>query len=596
MKLILSIVVTLLFTIQTSAQNSTAVYKEDFQTRAKKKLNLSRGSWSTAIQWSCIPEQTYYFWVTPQTKYKQMPFAGHLTLQIVAPDNTVAFEGDVGIKWTPKRAGNYTFLFLFYQDKIYGDQASTTSYVSGLQIAWELYSQTRQDLIGKPIQSAEAKIELPTLAKNPPNTKADNAGRNGFVEVQNAQGTKIYQFYKDGKLVHDNLTLINNLYCVNGDCASGQGQILYKNGEFYVGDVKGGNADGIGRMQFFNGATYEGSVQKNLLNGKGKMIWSIGTSYEGDWLMGKKTGYGVFKWPSGDSYRGQWRDDLIQGKGVYANNNGSSYDGDWVADKYEGWGTFTWGEGPIKGDKYIGPHKNGKQSGKGIYYTVSGNTFQGDFSEGRFLGKGIYTFANGDKYTSDAWDGFSFDNGVYIRVGSKDEISGKLKDKQFTPVGVLPVVKPQGGADFCNVLGRLISSVESGPYSLNEFLADAKTGSRYSKDAQGMPTTFNSQLALPGVIEFLIFKNPDQTQMHSIMSQNSLKMYVITDFENMKKKVEACFNTLQLQYTKYVNGPQNTYYEIGNASVSVRYSSHSEGGYIVYMGIAYLPLVKSTYR
>lgn len=107
---------------------------------AVKTANTARDQWIQAIQWDCLTDRKYWIDVEAQTKYHAMPFAGHITIQVVAPDNTVAFEAEAGTYWTPRTAGKYTFLIKFYQDKILGTGAAD-NYVSGLRIEWSLKSR-----------------------------------------------------------------------------------------------------------------------------------------------------------------------------------------------------------------------------------------------------------------------------------------------------------------------------------------------------------------------------------------------------------------------------------------------------------------------
>lgn len=107
---------------------------------AVKTDNTARDRWIQAIQWDCLTDRKYYLTATPQTKNHQMPFAGKLIMQVVAPDNTVAFEGEVDSYWTPRTAGKYTFLIKFMQDKIVGTGAAD-NYVDGLRIEWTLHSK-----------------------------------------------------------------------------------------------------------------------------------------------------------------------------------------------------------------------------------------------------------------------------------------------------------------------------------------------------------------------------------------------------------------------------------------------------------------------
>lgn len=108
---------------------------------AKKRANLARDQWVQAIEWDCLTTRKYYIYCEAQTKYHQYPFAGHVMMQVIAPDNTVAWQGDAGDYWTPRMNGKYIFLLKFYQDKILGDQPDHTNYVSGMQVIWTMESK-----------------------------------------------------------------------------------------------------------------------------------------------------------------------------------------------------------------------------------------------------------------------------------------------------------------------------------------------------------------------------------------------------------------------------------------------------------------------
>ena len=88
----------------------------------------------------CLTDRQYYIDVESKEKYHAMPFGGHVTVQVVASDNTVAFEAEAGTYWTPRTAGKYTFQLKFYQDKIIGDWKEHSSYVDGMRLQWWLKS------------------------------------------------------------------------------------------------------------------------------------------------------------------------------------------------------------------------------------------------------------------------------------------------------------------------------------------------------------------------------------------------------------------------------------------------------------------------
>ncbi|MEO6833108.1 MAG: hypothetical protein ABI378_11365 [Chitinophagaceae bacterium] len=104
------------------------------KTLATDKINLARDQWSECYTLNCLTDRQYYIDVESTAKYHAMPFGGHVTVQVVAADNTVAFEAAAGTYWTPRTEGKYTFQLKFYQDKILGDWAEHSSYVSGVQL------------------------------------------------------------------------------------------------------------------------------------------------------------------------------------------------------------------------------------------------------------------------------------------------------------------------------------------------------------------------------------------------------------------------------------------------------------------------------
>ncbi len=113
---------------------------QELRELATRNINVARDRWSECIQWDCLTDRQYYIDVQSNEKYHAMPFGGHVTVQIVAPDNTVAFEAEAGTYWTPRTAGQYTFQVKFYQDKIIGDWREHSSYVDGMRLQWWLKS------------------------------------------------------------------------------------------------------------------------------------------------------------------------------------------------------------------------------------------------------------------------------------------------------------------------------------------------------------------------------------------------------------------------------------------------------------------------
>ena len=50
-----------------------------------------------------------------------------------------------------------------------------------------------------------------------------------------------------------------------------KGELLYKNGDIYYGQLKNGQLDGQGIYKFANGSIYEGYFENNEFHGRGKL-------------------------------------------------------------------------------------------------------------------------------------------------------------------------------------------------------------------------------------------------------------------------------------------------------------------------------------
>ncbi len=133
------------------------------------------------------------------------------------------------------------------------------------------------------------------------------------------------------------------------DESSGNGTLIWKNGDKYVGEFKSDQQDGYGVMTF----------EKN----------STRLSYEGEWKEGKKSGNGTCIWKNGHKYVGEYLNDLRHGHGIVTyskNSTGLSYEGGWKENKKSGKGTYTW----RNGEKYVGEFKDGLQDGERTLYSA----------------------------------------------------------------------------------------------------------------------------------------------------------------------------------------------------------------------------------
>lgn len=74
--------------------------------------------------------------------------------------------------------------------------------------------------------------------------------------------------------------------CISGNCASGFGTYVYKDGTQYRGDFKNNLADGKGICYYPNGDYYIGEWQKHNYNGKGTLYLKDGAKMAGTWENG----------------------------------------------------------------------------------------------------------------------------------------------------------------------------------------------------------------------------------------------------------------------------------------------------------------------
>lgn len=75
----------------------------------------------------------------------------------------------------------------------------------------------------------------------------------------------------------------------------------------WVDDVISGN----GFMIYKNGDTYRGQLIQKLMHGEGKYTFNtndLKESYDGHWSYDVKTGNGTMIWKDGDKYIGNWQD------------------------------------------------------------------------------------------------------------------------------------------------------------------------------------------------------------------------------------------------------------------------------------------------
>ena len=224
-------------------------------------------------------------------------------------------------------------------------------------------------------------------------------------------------YYTDGRVekgIYENGeykgSASNYTGCITGDCSSGTGTYVWKNGEKYEGSWSNNKRNGQGTMYYTSGDRYTGAWTSDMRQGYGTMYYVDGEVKAGVWeddryigsaqnssgcISGNcETGYGVYVWDNGERYEGNWANGKRNGQGTNVYKNGSMFTGIWKDDQQHGYGTFTY----IKEsdfDKYMGDYISHKATGYGTLLWKSGQKYVGQFKEGYFHGEGTMYYKNG---------------------------------------------------------------------------------------------------------------------------------------------------------------------------------------------------------
>lgn len=217
----------------------------------------------------------------------------------------------------------------------------------------------------------------------------------------------------------------------------GQGKLVFRNGDIYIGCFSDGLAEGIGEMEFANGDKYTGSWKKgyrdgegiysnsltgevysgawknNLFEGKGRIDYNddyMGrVFYEGMFSKGMKFGLGKCQYISGSIYRGMWSNNKFHGHGELNMSNGNVFRGEFK-DGCPINGEFI----SSNGDVYVGDFDKFQKHGRGVFECKSGAKYDGEWFENQEHGHGIFSFANGESYIGNFQFGrFGEGQGVY---------------------------------------------------------------------------------------------------------------------------------------------------------------------------------------
>jgi hypothetical protein len=181
----------------------------------------------------------------------------------------------------------------------------------------------------------------------------------------------------------------------------------------FSGDPVSGLVSGNGRIVWDNGDQFEGTMVRGQKEGKGEFRWANGQRYRGDWSRDQPNGKGTIQFPNGDRYSGDVRNGLPNGTGTLVFANGNRYQGDVRDGQPNGSGILTFSNG----NRYRGEVRDGLPNGTGTNRYTNGDTYSGSWRRGRSDGQGRYTWVNGNYWEGEFRDDVKTSNGRMVLAG-----------------------------------------------------------------------------------------------------------------------------------------------------------------------------------
>jgi hypothetical protein len=178
-------------------------------------------------------------------------------------------------------------------------------------------------------------------------------------------------------------------------------------------DPATGLVSGNGRIVWDNGDRFEGTMVRGIKEGKGEFLWANGQRYRGDWSRDQPNGKGTIQFPNGDRYTGDMRNGLPNGAGTLVFANGNRYQGEVRDGQPNGSGSLTFSNG----NRYRGEVRDGLPQGTGSIRFANGDSYSGTWRRGRSDGQGRYTWANGSYWEGEFRDDVKTANGRMVQAG-----------------------------------------------------------------------------------------------------------------------------------------------------------------------------------
>ena len=203
-------------------------------------------------------------------------------------------------------------------------------------------------------------------------------------------------------------------------------EIIYENGDRFIGDLCQGLRQGRGALYESGGGKYEGQWESDKKHGVG-MYMNCDYVYDGEWKEDQRWGLG--KEIAGTSrYSGGFSGNKYHGQGTYIDAEGSIYEGDWVDGQRHGIAHWQ----GVNGDSYTGEYKENNMHGEGQLRYSNGDIYSGQFVKGVREGIGQVLKSNGEIFKG------IFRNGTETGPGSLIKPNGVVVNAYFSEGKMTP--------------------------------------------------------------------------------------------------------------------------------------------------------------
>ena len=136
---------------------------------------------------------------------------------------------------------------------------------------------------------------------------------------------------------------------------------------------------GYGELRWKNGNIYKGEMSGGKYNGYGKYTWANGAVYEGYFVQFSQTGVGVYTYPNGTVESGNFIDSNLNGNGKKTYKDGSVLEGTFLNGRIIKCLYNNKGKEPVE----IGFLDGSGGQGMATFTDAGGNTYKGKFKDGQ---------------------------------------------------------------------------------------------------------------------------------------------------------------------------------------------------------------------